>query len=331
MYYNLMDTKLFGDDEQNSFAEKMNYYISRFPEKFMKLKQNNSKVAQIPIIQMMDIENGRIVLKRSGRLDQQDKDVLTRDLDEMFFSKDPILMQLAFHLFRYSFYVEKLGVDHGSFGNLFSVQFIEQFPEYIEACKRIKDRCANESWLNQFRYFYEINNIDKFAQVVDLEKNNIKGGDGTYIVLSKKVLKKYIAINFTEDDMINGPTTTTRYYQLNKDSDEKQIGYIFDDITDEVRQIRKNEIYYAGYHDIKEINKTIESQLRFIGTGTENRDAQNQGNASAEQRRIYPQDSSGPVEIEKPQDPTETDVPFKYGGNVDNTSDNKDPFCPPEF
>lgn len=81
MYFNLLDTQLFGDDEQNSFAEKYNYYINEFPARFMQIKKSNEAINQIPVIQMMNLENNRIVLKRSGRLTQADKDVLTRNFD----------------------------------------------------------------------------------------------------------------------------------------------------------------------------------------------------------------------------------------------------------
>lgn len=299
MYYNLVQTELFGDDENNTFAEKYNYYIKEFPALFMKMKRSNNEISKIPIIQMLDLNNGRIVLKRSGRLTQADKDILTRNLDQMMFSGDQTQMQLAYDLFRYSFYSEKLGVDHSSFGNLFSVQFIEQFPEYIETCDYIKERSKNKRWLDRFQILYEYNHIDDFARKINTQKNPYKIGPDGSIILAHPVNRKYIAIPVSEGMFDFGDEEdTVRYYVIDDTVDPDDYGTVFTDVTDYVNMVRRNEIYYFGNMTINEVSDTIGKRLQFEGIIHDNQDDASQGNGCVSDGIKYGQDTPEPISMD---------------------------------
>lgn len=200
-YYNLTVTQLFGDDENMTFAEKYKYYTQVFPSAFLQAKNNNQDIANIPIVKMMAVEGNRIILRKSGRLSKDETDTLTRNLDDMLFSGDPIQQKLAVDLFMYSFYREKCSRDHSSFGHLFSTQFIECFPEYNRQCEIFKQMCEDDGFMRGFQRQFVYNNADEFFVSINPEDiDATRTGDGMlYLSGDPEDMMEYIKIS-PEDD-----------------------------------------------------------------------------------------------------------------------------------
>lgn len=145
--YVLSKTRLFGDDENNTFWDKYSYYKYEYPKHFLEAVSSNPVVASLPIIRRLQVDKNRIVLKRSGRLDQSVREVLLNSMTSLLYMDETITMtengkpvtypvqKLAIDLFMYAFYDNGLNFGANTYSNFLSTQTLVSFPEFIQALR----------------------------------------------------------------------------------------------------------------------------------------------------------------------------------------------------
>lgn len=188
--FHLTKTKLLGDDGNMTFDQKRDYYLYDFPKEFNNVIANNPDIANISIIRKMQVSDGEIVLRRSGRLTPLMRETLMRDFDTMLYSDNPVEQKLAIDLFMYSFYKDGFKFGPNNFGTFFSSTFISSFPEFINTLRSMKYDLKQGTYFENFLGQFYANHWDEglvpkiynnpFAEPVAMETK-----DGKLIVKSK--------------------------------------------------------------------------------------------------------------------------------------------------
>ena len=134
----LSNTKLFGDDEKNSYETKRDYYLFEYPKIFAKLRTKNKTLANYSFISRLkiDFSNGAfrtIKFNKAGIKGNNMRDSLMGDLDAMLYSEDPIIRKTAIDLFKYSYYKDGLDFKPEGFASYFSPTFKMSITEFIDA------------------------------------------------------------------------------------------------------------------------------------------------------------------------------------------------------
>jgi len=148
--FGLTKTELFGNDSERTYDEKRDYYLYRFPKKFLGIIADNPDIANLNIIRKMLVQNGSIVMKRSGRLTPTMREALMRDLDTLLYMNNPNAQKLAVDLFMYSFYKDGFKFGPNSFGTFFSSTFITSFPEFINALREMQYNMKAGTFYDKF-------------------------------------------------------------------------------------------------------------------------------------------------------------------------------------
>lgn len=186
--FGLSKTKLFGDEYNEdsslriSFAEKRDYYLYDYPAKFLEAISSNPEVAEIPAIKKLEVINGSIQMRRSGRLTPASKEMIMNAFDQLLYMDGTItvtedgkkvekpVQQLAVDLFMYSFYKEGLKFGPNSYGYFMSTQFLTSFPEFIDALRTMhydmRDGTYFDKYLDQF-YANHCRECVPFIQATD--------------------------------------------------------------------------------------------------------------------------------------------------------------------
>lgn len=147
----LSKTNIFGNDENNTFDEKRDYYLYDFPRDFMNTITNpaNKAIANLSIIRKMRVKDGKIIMNRSGRLTPTMREMLMRDFDSMLYMDDTA-RKLAMDLFMYAYYQDGFNFGANSFGNFFSTNFITSIPEVVNSLRNMTFDINSESYFNRF-------------------------------------------------------------------------------------------------------------------------------------------------------------------------------------
>lgn len=159
--YELTKSKLFGDSEEGTFAEKRNYYLYKFPADLQKLQTDPDlkEVFQLGALSRLRVSNGEIVLDKSGRVTEEVRNRYMRDFDSLLYGNDKA-KKLAEDLFKYAYYKEGFKFSHNSFGNFFSTQFLSSFPEYIDTLRNIDNHLMDRKFFDQFMF----NHLGEFVE-----------------------------------------------------------------------------------------------------------------------------------------------------------------------
>lgn len=194
--YAMTEASLFGNDSNlpendimANYTSKRNWYLNEFPEVFKSIISNNNDIAQLNIIKKLGVNNGNIIMGRSGRLTSLMRESLMRDFDQLLYMDNPKAQELAIHLFRYSFYKDGFRFGPNSFGNFFSTGFINSFPEYTEVIRNLKYKIKDPKFLENFTsQFYAnrylmglvpaISSMDTFyedeeSKIINIEIKNV--------------------------------------------------------------------------------------------------------------------------------------------------------------
>lgn len=169
-------TKLFGNDGEMTLEQKRDYYLTRFPEEFIKIKNSNEEIGNLGIIRKITSENGHLVLSKSGRLRQFTKDLYTKDLDSLA-NMGEVGNKLAHDLFMYSFYEDGFNFGPNSFGNFFSIDFFNNYDELMDALRNIDTFFEDETMYQRFLMQFLSMNPEMLPRVTSTDKYHIKKGD----------------------------------------------------------------------------------------------------------------------------------------------------------
>lgn len=190
--FSLSNTKIFGDDDTQSFEEKRDYYLTMYPTEFLAAKDRNPEIAKLGLIKKLTVKNGKIQLLRSGRMRQQARDAFMRDMDALLYMGDEGI-KMASDLFKYAYYSEGFWFGPNSFGNFFSTNFFNTFPEVVSNLRYMKSTMIEGSIYDRFLpQFYANHYLEGIIPTVssnetDKQEDAItESNDGAIFVPTKK-------------------------------------------------------------------------------------------------------------------------------------------------
>lgn len=223
----LTNTKLLGDDsskgEDDPFASyegKRNWYKNTFPKMFKSILANNKDIASLNVIKKMGINNrGEIIMNRSGRLTPVIRETLMRDFDQLLYMNNPMAQELAVHLFCYSFYKDGLRFGPNSYGNFFSSNFLNAFPEFMDTLRTMQYQMREGSFFDRYLPQFYANHTNEKGLFKEVSSKTIeKQEDGDIIVETSQVINynieehpAYRIISVYNVNPISGITTYTPY------------------------------------------------------------------------------------------------------------------------
>lgn len=159
MYY-LTSTATFGNDGKYTFEEKRDWYIYEFPKYFVNLRNENPELNKNSVIQKLEIESGKILMKRAGKLTPTQRQMLGNAITSLLHKGDDIHLKLAADLMLYAFYTTGLNFGPDNYGMFFNVDFYNQFPEFVDALRKMEffvNEHANNAVMKNFMdQFYAI-------------------------------------------------------------------------------------------------------------------------------------------------------------------------------
>lgn len=149
--FGLSRTSVFGNDGNNTFDQKRDYYLYDFPKDFMDIITDsaNKDIANLSAFRKLRVKDGNIIMDRSGRLTPAMRETLMRDFDSLLYMNETA-RKLAVDLFMYSYYQDGFNFGPNSFGNFFSTNFITSFPEVVNSLRDMSFNISSESYWNRF-------------------------------------------------------------------------------------------------------------------------------------------------------------------------------------
>lgn len=159
--FGLSKTSTFGNDENNTFDQKRDYYLYDFPRDFINTITDtaNKDIASLSAIRKLRVKDGEIIMNRSGRLTPAMREMLMRDFDTMLYMSDES-SKLAVDLFMYSYYKDGFNFGPNSFGNFFSTNFITSIPEVVNSLRDMSFNISSESYWNRFLEQFYANHLN---------------------------------------------------------------------------------------------------------------------------------------------------------------------------
>lgn len=299
LQYMASKTELFGDSESGSQLYKKNYYVKQFPDKAMSIIENTPELLNNPTVASLYVnDEGVIQLRHSGRNTEAQKQEHTSNLDALLKSEDPNVQAFAIDLFMHSFYTDGLNFGPNSYGNFFSINYVNQFKEIQDFYRNLKDS-VTEADVMKFKDQLMANSyyFSSIAPTVNVNADNIMEDNDnyrvSYLVEAKNiktrnaegevVYPQYVDLIVFEDDNV--------YYQpamidLNNSSREFIAYTTYDtfpfdfNANKDVHQIMNNA-------DTKAINKELAEEANSL----KEKELQNQQYEQEVQR--YEPDLSG--------------------------------------
>ena len=219
--FGLSKTSLFGNDDKHTFDEKRDYYLYNYPKQFLTIKANNPDIAELSAIKKMEVVNGNIIMRNSGKLTPLMKDTIMRDLDTLLYMDNPEAQQLAVDLFMYSYYKDGFKFGPNNYGSYFSTEFLNSFPEFISALRIMKYDMKSGTYFDNYLSQFYANHWSELLPLVDIM--NVKNlNDGSILVPVKNVFNRnYPKSNIRSWKAIKVYDYTTDSeipYVLNRDS-----------------------------------------------------------------------------------------------------------------
>jgi hypothetical protein len=236
MYY-LTSTATFGNDGRHTFEEKRDWYIYEFPKYFVNLRNENPELNKNSVIQKLEIESGKILMKRAGKLTPTQRQMLGNAITSLLHSKDEMHLRLAADLMLYAFYTTGLNFGPDNYGMFFNVDFYNQFPEFVEALRKMEffvNEHANNSVMKNFMdQFYAIHGT-YFTRNLPSPSGNNKIPDAR-LQFERKTVKnpnekgkvyKYITVSYTMEET----------EEVERDGEKKTI----------TKDVKYNKLYKLG-------------------------------------------------------------------------------------
>lgn len=220
-------------EDADSYEERRNYYLNKFPTEFLRIIRRNPDLANIGIIRKLLYEKQSILLDKSSKIDSPTVEVLTRDFDLLMYdSENPVAQQLAMDLFCYCYFKNGLEFGPNNFGRFFSSNFLASIPKFINRLRSMQgSKESDEFWDNMLDQYYMYHGMD-FAVTpkVQASEKDAPAGEGRSIYIKKVANqntedgKPYEYIRYMEKDA-TGKTHATLMKLVDKDKTEGHITY----------------------------------------------------------------------------------------------------------
>lgn len=178
--FGLSMTSIFGNDENSTFDQKRNYYLYQFPKDFMDIISNpdNAGFSSLSAIRKLSVKEGEIIMKRSGRLTPDMREILMRGFDSLLYISDES-RKLALDLFMYSYYNDGFNFGPNSFGNFFSTHFLNSVPEVVNFLRNMNFNIGSESYFSRFlEQFYANHYTEGILPVYDTNPFSSRSAEG---------------------------------------------------------------------------------------------------------------------------------------------------------
>lgn len=199
--FGLSKTSTFGNDENNTFDQKRDYYLYDFPRDFINTITDtaNKDIASLSAIRKLRVKDGKIIMNRSGRLTPAMREMLMRDFDTMLYMSDES-RKLAVDLFMYSYYQDGFNFGPNSFGNFFSTNFITSIPEVVNSLRDMSFNISSESYWNRFLEQFYANHLNDSNLLPSFESGDPmtspqETDNGQIIIERKKATNKNLLGN----------------------------------------------------------------------------------------------------------------------------------------
>lgn len=152
----LSRTKMFGNDGTRTFDEKRDYYLYKFPKKFLEFKLNpkNKEITNLGIIKKLSVKRGKIIMDNSGKITGALREMFMRDFEKLLYMDNPDARQFATDLLAYSFYLDGLNFGPNSYGNFFSTVFLNSYPELVNALSAMETDINSNMYADYLNQFY---------------------------------------------------------------------------------------------------------------------------------------------------------------------------------
>lgn len=152
----LSRTKMFGNDGTRTFDEKRDYYLYKFPKKFLEFKLNpkNKEITNLGIIKKLSVKRGKIIMDNSGKITGALREMFMRDFEKLLYMDNPDARQFATDLLAYSFYLDGLNFGPNSYGNFFSTVFLNSYPELVNTLSAMETDINSNMYADYLNQFY---------------------------------------------------------------------------------------------------------------------------------------------------------------------------------
>lgn len=164
--YLLSKSKLFGKDENNTYAEKRKYYSTSFAIDLYNWLQNNPEIEELGFFKKLLISKDRIYFNNSSRLEQSDKDRYKRDLLSLLDSENQEVVKKAIEILLYCYYVEGLKFSPKGISKFISSEFKSKIDDYISSLRDMEQESI-VSFI-KFKDLYLRNNPKNIRKAPDI-------------------------------------------------------------------------------------------------------------------------------------------------------------------
>lgn len=197
------------------------FYTKAFPIIFKVLLQNNQKLkkegaavldySKFTLIgSLMNTRNRGLQLNTIGSLDRVDKDALTESWEQMFLSGDPVLQNIAIHLFMWGKYATPDKFSRTNFNSLAPTCVKEYFSaktyEYIttgeDRLYTTSELAEQSSYLNSYNQMFNTVLVDGEITTGDRLKKGEKGLFKAKDAIKSMILRHPEWYQFTKDAYI---------------------------------------------------------------------------------------------------------------------------------
>ena len=286
-YYYLTNIATFGNDGVHTFEEKRDWYLFEFPKYFVNLRNQHPELNQNSVIQKLEIESGKILMKRAGKLTPNQRQRISNAITSLLYG-DEMQIRLAADLMLYSFYTTGLNFGPDNFGMYFNVDFYNQFPEFVDALRKMQfyvNDHANGLMDNFMDQFYAIHGTYFTRSVEAPEKGKVPDAELQFKVKSVKNTNlkgeawKYITVTYQLEEEVEVEkdgkkekvTKTNKYsklYKLSNVTNEiatyHEVGSVYDPFTGKIRynsNMTANELSRKVASE--EVQKKAEEQKKY--------------------------------------------------------------------
>ena len=275
-YYYLTSIATFGNDGKHTFEEKRDWYIYEFPKYFVNLRNKHPELNQNSVIQKLEIESGKVLIKRSGKLTPTQRQMISNTITNLLYG-DEMHIKLAADLMLYSFYTTGMNFGPDNFGMFFNVDFYNQFPEYVDALRKMQfyvNEHANNSLMQNFMdQFYAIHGTYFTAhkeapkrgvvpdpelqfEVKTVKNTNIKGEPWKYLTINYQLEEESEIEKDGEKKKVTKTVKYSKLYKLSNVTNEiatyHEVGSIYDPFTGKNR--------YNAALTASELTKLVQSE-----------------------------------------------------------------------
>lgn len=272
IYFALLNTRMFGNDDNISLYDKRNYYLKEFPKKYKDIINSDKTLQEIPTLSRIKVEKGKLILDIGERPSKIVKESITRAFDYLLYLDNPKAQRLAIDLFMYSFYNRSLVFTPNGFGHYFSVNYNLAFPEYVNTLRDLPNILDDVDFVTKFlEQFYLMHNKTRVLytdstnyrkeDIIQLSKessNNINGTPRLYIKDTNGTLYRFQSENYAGNNVYAKIGTISKLgvysYDPNLSAEEilnntketdSNVNFDYEDVDNDLVEPESNETSYS--------------------------------------------------------------------------------------